>query len=145
LVGSGRERESLELHAARLCLDRDVHFVGFRDDVPQILAASDAVVLASRWEGMPNVVLEAMASGKPVVATDVEGVDELLGPAAEAQMTPTNDPEGFADKVVAIIRNAQLATRLGAENRLRAQQQFSLESMAAAYHDLYVSLNEAKK
>ena len=145
LVGAGRERESLQQRTVRLGLDSRVHFVGYRDNVPQILAASDLVVLTSRWEGMPNVVLEAMASGKPVVATDVEGVGELLGPAAEAQMVPVDDPEGFTNKVVAIINNAQLATRLGDENRLRAQQQFSLESMAAAYRHLYVSLSEAKK
>jgi glycosyltransferase involved in cell wall biosynthesis len=145
LVGAGRDGESLQQHAVKLGLDQKVHFLGFRDDVPQILAASDLVVLTSRWEGMPNVVLEAMAAGKPVVATDVEGVGELLGPAAEAQTVPADDPEGFADKVVAIISNTQLATRLGDENRLRAQQHFSLESMAANYRDLYVALNEAKK
>jgi glycosyltransferase involved in cell wall biosynthesis len=145
LVGAGRERESLQQRTVRLGLDSRVHFAGYRDNVPQILAATDLVVLTSRWEGMPNVVLEAMASGKPVVATDVEGVGELLGPAAELQMVPVDDPESFTDKVVAIISNVQLATRLGDENRLRAQQQFSLESMAAAYRDLYVSLNAAKK
>jgi glycosyltransferase involved in cell wall biosynthesis len=145
LVGAGRERQSLQQRAVKLGLNQRVHFAGFRDDVPQILAASDLVVLTSRWEGMPNVVLEAMASGKPVVATDVEGVGELLGPAAEAQTVPVDDPEGFTDKVVAIVSNAQLAARLGDENQMRAQQRFSLESMAAAYRDLYNSLNEANK
>ena len=57
-----------------------VHFVGWRADIPAIFAASSLLTLASAWEGMPNVVLEAMASGLPVVATRVEGIDELLGP-----------------------------------------------------------------
>ncbi len=144
VVGAGPERESLQQHAVKLGLDRSVHFAGFRDNVPEILAASDLLVLASRWEGMPNAVLEAMASGKPVVATNVEGVVELLGPAAEAQTVAAGDSKSFADKVVAILDDAHLATRLGDQNRLRAQQQFSLESMAAAYRDLYLSLVEAE-
>ena len=70
--------------------------------MPEILAASDLLVLPSRWEGMPNVVLEAMAAGKPIVATDVEGVAEALGPQAAEQTVSPGDAEAFADKVVAI-------------------------------------------
>ncbi|MBI3837373.1 MAG: glycosyltransferase [Planctomycetia bacterium] len=145
LAGTGREREPLRQYTVKLGLERKVHFVGFRRDVPEILAASDLVVLASRWEGMPNVVLEAMASGKPVVATDVEGVSESLGPAADAQTVPADDPEGFADKVIAILSDAQLAGNLGEQNQLRAQRQFSLETMAMAYQALYLALVETPK
>jgi starch synthase (maltosyl-transferring) len=145
LVGDGPQRQLLERSAVRLGLDKKVHFLGFRRDVPAILAASDLLVLASRWEGMPNVVLEAMASGRPVVATDVEGVGDLLGPSAGPQMVSPNDPEGFADKVVAILSDAPLAARLGEENRLRAAEQFSPESMAAGYARLYNSLIEARQ
>ena len=60
-----------------------VHLTGWQNNVPGILAASDLVVLPSRWEGMPNAVLEAMASGRPVLAADVEGVRELLGDNAD--------------------------------------------------------------
>ncbi len=82
LVGAGPQRARLQQQAARLGISDRVHFAGFRADVPAILAASDVLVLPSRWEGMPNVVLEAMAAARPVVATDVEGVSELLGPGA---------------------------------------------------------------
>ena len=63
-----------------------VHFTGWRSDVPGILAASELLVLPSRWEGMPNVVLEAMARRRPVLASDVEGVRELLGVDAAPQV-----------------------------------------------------------
>ena len=82
LVGEGPLRASLETAARTAGIAQRVHFVGWRPDVPEILAASGLLVLPSAWEGMPNVVLEAMASRRPVVATDVEGVRELLGSAA---------------------------------------------------------------
>ena len=80
-----------------------VHFAGWRTDVPEILAASSLLVLPSAWEGMPNVVLEAMASRLPVVATDVEGVRELLGPAAARQTVRYGDTKALIDKVVSFI------------------------------------------
>ena len=91
LVGSGPQRADLERLAARVGHRRARAFLGYRPDVPAILAASELLVLPSRWEGMPNVVLEAMAAGKPVVATDVEGVAEALGPDAAEQIVPLDD------------------------------------------------------
>ncbi len=85
LVGEGPQRGLVERMCRRRGLSERIHFAGWRADVPEILAASDLLVLPSAWEGMPNAVLEAMASHLPVVATDVEGVRELLGPAAEDQ------------------------------------------------------------
>ena len=139
LVGTGPQRSKLE----RMCrggLSGRVHFAGWRADVPEILAASDLLVLPSAWEGMPNAVLEAMASGLPVVATDVEGVQELLGPAAEAQTVRYGDSEAFAEKVVTFMEDDQGAAEVGAENRWRAEENFSLERMVTAYQALWESL-----
>ena len=86
LAGRGPQQSLLEAQCRTLGLRDRVHFLGWRPDIVEILAASRLLVLPSQWEGMPNVVLEAMAAGLPVVATDVEGVRELLGPAATAQV-----------------------------------------------------------
>jgi glycosyltransferase involved in cell wall biosynthesis len=118
-----------------------VHFAGFRDDVPEILAASDVLVLPSRWEGMPNVVLEAMAAGKPVVATDVEGVGEALGPAAAQQAVRPGHAGAFAAKLNLILDDALLAESLGRENQARARALYSIDAMVAAYQNLYASLD----
>jgi starch synthase (maltosyl-transferring) len=133
IVGSGREREALTTLALDLGLATRVHFAGWRADVPSLLKASRLLVLSSAYEGMPNVVLEAMAAGLPVVATDVEGVREALGPAAEEQVVAAQDPAAFAEKMTNLLSNSGLAKRLGEENHLRATCDFSLEKMVRAY------------
>ncbi len=140
LVGTGPERANLERLAARLGVAGRVHFAGFRRDIPEILAASDLCVLASRWEGMPNSLLEAMAAGKPVVATRVEGVEEALGPGAEEQTASPEDPQTFTRQAVAILSDAAIASRLGRENQERARQFFAFEATVEAYQRLYASL-----
>lgn len=143
LIGQGPARERLTKLAARLGIADRVIFSGFRDDVPEILAASEMAVLASRWEGMPNAVLEAMASGRPVVATDVDGVGEALGELAPEQVVPAEAPEEFARRVAAILTDSQLAQRLGTANQQRARQHFTLSAMVASYERLYGSLLSA--
>ena len=117
-----------------------MHFLGFRPNIPEILAASDVLVLPSRWEGMPNVVLEAMAARKPVVAYDVEGVAEALGPAAAQQMVRPEHGEALVAKVQAILKDPAFAAELGSKNRQRVEQFFRVEAMVTAYERLYQTL-----
>lgn len=137
VVGDGPQRATLQALAGA---DNRVHFVGRRSDVPQILAAADILVCPSRYEGMPNVVLEAMAAAKPVVAMRAEGVCELLGPEAEAQTAARGDWPAFRGKLVEIAHSREFAARLGAANRARAQAAFSLPGMIDRYQRLYESL-----
>ena len=108
--------------------------------MPQILAASDVLVLPSRWEGMPNVVLEAMAAGKPVVATQAEGVTELLGDLGEPQSCPAGDAAGFTERITRLARDRELAAELGVQNQRRAAAEFSLASMISRYEALYEAI-----
>jgi glycosyltransferase involved in cell wall biosynthesis len=140
IVGDGPVRARLEtiVHARGLA-DR-VHFAGWRGDVPAILAASEVLVLPSQWEGMPNVLLEAMAARRPVLATAVEGVRELLGDDAGPQVAPLGDLRQWKDKLQALVNNQQLALLLGERNRSRVEEHFTLSAVTRAYADLYVSL-----
>jgi glycosyltransferase involved in cell wall biosynthesis len=138
LVGEGPEARRLRRLARQLGVDRRVHFVGWRTDIPAILATADLLVLTSAWEGSPNVLLEAMAAGRPVVASRAEGVDELLSPTAVDQLVGQQDAEGFAERVVRICRDASLARQLGAANRARARL-FSWSATASAYERLYAA------
>ncbi|MDD4267544.1 MAG: glycosyltransferase [Pirellulaceae bacterium] len=139
LVGHGRQRAALERQAVRLGIGGRVRFAGWRPNVAEILAASDLLVLPSRWEGMPNVVLQAMALGLPVLATDVEGTRELLGPAA-AQTVAYGDTPTFVNRLVTLIEDRRSGAELGLENRQRAASEFSLGAMIAAYQRLWESL-----
>jgi starch synthase (maltosyl-transferring) len=140
VVGRGPDRPALERFALDRGIADQVHWLGWRSDIPQILAASALLVLPSRWEGMPNVVLQAMASRLPVLATDVEGVRELLGENAGAQTVAYGDTPGLIDKLVRILSDRELGGQLGRENRRRAERMFSMERMVAAYQDLWQSI-----
>ncbi len=140
LVGEGPQRAQLEACVAATGLQGRVHLVGWRPDVPRILAAADLLVLPSRWEGMPNVVLEAMAAGLPVVATRVEGIDELLGPLAAPQCVALGDTDALVGQIAQLATDRARASELGRANQQRAAAHFSRQAMLSAYADLYESL-----
>jgi glycosyltransferase involved in cell wall biosynthesis len=139
LVGQGPLRPRLEQQAASAGLAERVHFLGWHAEPGCVLAASALLVLPSRWEGMPNVVLEAMAAALPVVSTRAEGVLELLGPLAAAQTVDRNDPPALADRIVQVATDRSLAQDLGRRNRQRVAEHFSLRAMIQTYERLYAS------
>jgi len=104
------------------------------------MAASQMVVLASKWEGMPNVLMEAMGLSKPVIALRAEGVRELLHDTNPIQLVQGHDFEAFANSIMHIAQDPLLATSIGQQNRQRIQQHFSLRTMVDAYEQLYLSL-----
>jgi glycosyltransferase involved in cell wall biosynthesis len=140
IVGDGPDRKKLEQMARQQSVEKQVHFTGWCPEVTAILEASDVLVLPSRWEGMPNVVLEAMAAGKPVVAYDVEGISELLGPLGSDQVAAARDSDGFVIRLTKVLSDDARAVQLGRENRRRAEQQFTVERMVREYDRLYRSL-----
>ena len=137
VVGTGPDKARLESQARALNMDKRVHFVGWRDDVPRLMATSSQLVLSSRWEGMPNVVLEAMAAALPVVATNTHGVRELLGADHKCQTVEFGDTNALVDRLVSFGSDDELAGRIGAANQSRAATCFSLKGMVAAYESLY--------
>lgn len=139
LVGAGRQEPYLRALVKEVGAASRVHFLGWRNDVPAILKASDMLLLPSRWEGMPNVLLEAMACGIPVVAHRIEGVEELLGDGAAQQSTEL-DPKGFSDMVVALADDDELRGVLGRANRRRAETVLRLEDVVRSYEQIYSAL-----
>jgi len=140
LVGDGQDRSLLESRTKESNLESVVHFAGRRHDVPEILKSCQLLVLPSRWEGMPNVLLEAMASELSVLSTNVEGVQELLGPAWEQQTSDFGDSKSFVSRISSLLGDESLRQKLGQENRVRVAAEFSLDGMIQAYQDLYESL-----
>ncbi len=145
LVGDGPQASALRRLASRLGIAARVHFCGFQPNVLEILLASDLLVLPSRWEGMPNVLLEAMACQRPVVCTEVEGVLEVLGPLSQHQTVPLGKPQLLADKVLRILGDADLASSLGQANHRRVAECFSLGDMIHRYELLFEGLSHGLK
>ena len=141
MVGDGVLADSLHRMAQESGFADRIRFLGWRPDVAALLNACDLLVLPSRWEGMPNVVLEAMAIGLPVVCTRVEGVTELLGPLGRSQSIPVGHPQLLAQQVVEILLSQSLAADLGASNQQRVAEHFSLQSVLSQYEKLFANVS----
>jgi glycosyltransferase involved in cell wall biosynthesis len=114
LVGDGDLRPELEAQAARLGLGQRVLFAGHRADIPAVLAAIDVLCISSTYEGTPLALFEAMAAGKPIVSTAVDGCREVLEHERTALLTPPLDPDSLARALVRVRADADLRHRLGA-------------------------------
>jgi glycosyltransferase involved in cell wall biosynthesis len=140
LVGEGPERESLEALARELGVQERTFFLGVRDDVETVLRAADLVVLSSRTEAFPNVVLEAMASGLAVVTTDVGSVREMVEPEASAIVVPPGDEAALARAIERLAGDAILRIRFGARGREIVESRFRFEAMRDAREKLFEEL-----
>ncbi|HEV7281318.1 MAG TPA: glycosyltransferase [Pirellulaceae bacterium] len=140
IVGGGPERQRLEALAKQSSVADRVHFVGWRDDVAAWLAASDVFLLPSRWEGMPNALLEAFAMGLPALASDAEGVVETMGQDLSFQLVPIGNPFVASSRLAALAADPTLRSRLGDANRERMRESFSPASVIDRYARLYASL-----
>jgi len=137
LVGDGPERDTLERLAERLCVSSTVEFLGFRDDVAEVLAEHDLFVLASRHEGISIAILEAMRAGLPVVATDVGGVPETVVDGVTGRLVPVDDPDAFAGAVDELLRSPANMRAMGSAGRSVQEHQFSRRRMTSGYLALY--------
>jgi len=144
IVGDGPLRGSLEKLAGQLDLDEKVRFLGHRDDVPRLMAAADVVVLPSEYEGLPNVVLEAMIQGKPVVATAAPGTTEVVVDGVTGVLAPIGNLPLLARGLRDLARDPRRARALGAAGRERALADFRADAMVARFADLYERLAAAK-
>jgi len=124
LVGEIRD----QIHAAGLS-DR-IHFLGTRRDVPDLLAASDSFVLPSLWEGLSLALVEAMASGLPIVATDVSGTSRLVIDGVTGRLVPPGDPKALAEAMAELLEDPASAARLAAAGRERVAASFGARDQA---------------
>lgn len=140
IVGEGPLRGALEAARDALGLAGRIHLPGRQDDIPGLLAASEIFVLASRWEGMPNVVLEAMAAGKPIVATTVEGIGDLLLEGESGLLVPPESPVQLQRAIERFLSDSQLACGCSHNAQATAASRFTESSPAAATAALYRQL-----
>jgi len=112
-VGDGPLRESVEAATAELGITKRVRFLGLRDDVPDLLRAMDIFILTSLWEGLPRVVLQALATGLPVVAYDTAGIVEAVAEGVNGHMVEPGDVDGMVDILDRLVSDEALRSRMG--------------------------------
>lgn len=140
LVGQGPQRAELEALARSLGIAEWVHFLGWRADAPAVMAACEVFVMPSLWEGMPNAVMEAMALGRCVVATAVEGTSELIVDGESGLLVPPQAPHLLMHALADALAEPALRDRLGRAARRRIAAHFTIEQTVAQYDALYQQL-----
>jgi len=139
LIGKDLTRDYINKRYGIL-LDKNVFTLGEREDIIDILNGTDIFVLTSRTEGLPNVIMEAMAAGRPVVATEVGGVPELVGDGKTGYLVPSNDTEKLSQAVIRLLKDQKMAKRMGERGRERIAKSFLVDRMVEETENLYLSL-----
>ena len=140
LVGAGEGKKRAELEQFARELDVSASFVGFRKDMPEVLASVDAFVMPSLAEGLGIAVIEAMAAGKPVVASAVGGLRESVIDGETGFLIPSRDPRALADALAKLIDSPGRVSSFGAAGQARARERYSLTRMAERNEALYIEL-----
>ncbi len=159
LVGKGPQRRQLEKLATQLPCANRIHFLGWKPNPLDYIQAADVLLLNSKWEGLPNVVLEAMSAGKPFVSTDTHGLDDIFYPPLNEQpvldpAAPTtfsnekacglqvvrSEPAAFATAVVNLAANPDQAKMLGAWNQAWVARYFSPKQFLTAHEQVFLKL-----
>lgn len=135
----------LREQAANLKIADNVLFLGSRSDVPDLLCGADVSVLSSHEEGFSNAVLESMAAGLPVIATDVGGNPEANINGETGFIVPPRDPKAMSEAILRLAADGALRTRMGMRAAVRAEMNFSLDACVSRYEDLYAGLLQGKR
>lgn len=143
LAGDGELKDDLLHEVERLGLSDNFHLLGWREDVPELMKASHVVALTSLWEGLPRVIPQARASGRPVVATAVDGSREAVREGEDGYLCAPGDVKAISERVLTLIDDPDLARKMG-EAGSRTVDEFDCDAMVGEQEDLYRNLLEKK-
>jgi len=137
IVGDGPARENIENLITKKRMQNDIELLGIRNDIPDLLNLSDCFVLSSHSEGLSCSIIEAMAAGLPVVATDVGGNCELVRDGRSGYLVSPNDPIAFAEKLRILIEDKAKRKQFGHISLKIAQEKYSIDTMITRYVEIY--------
>ncbi len=139
VVGEGPLFSELKQLCQRLGIDKSVIFTGFRNDIPQLLSIFDVKVIPSLSEGSPNVLLEALAAGKPIVATDVGGISDILRDGETGLLVPPQDPHAMSERIIYLLQCKEVRERLAMKAR-KESRKYSLDTYVKNLENVYVDV-----
>jgi glycosyltransferase involved in cell wall biosynthesis len=137
LIGDGELRRPIEALIERHGLQEKVRLAGWRRDIPRAMACFDLVLLTSRWEGLPRVMLEAASAGVPIVATRVGGVEEAVVRRDRVRLCDAGDIDGLAAGIEALLSTCRAAAAPAAGSEYQLPKEFHIEEMVKQYQSLY--------
>ncbi len=141
-VGSGDAEKELETKCRKLGIESSVVFAGFRDDIPRVLKLFDLFVMPSLAEGLGTSVLDAMAAGVPVVASDVGGIPEIVKSEKNGLLVPPRNPVTLAQAIVRLLKNRPEAARFAAAARETVRKKFTVDAMVEGNISVYEKVLE---
>ncbi|MDD2751774.1 MAG: glycosyltransferase family 4 protein [Candidatus Omnitrophica bacterium] len=144
LIGDGMLRGRIEKLIRKLGLQEKIILPGWRTDIPRILSATDCLVLTSLWEGLPISVLEALASGCPVVATDTGGIKEVIREGKNGFLVPPKNTQALAEKLISLLKDNALRKTMSESSRNSLEDKFDLRESCARHQQLYRDLALSK-
>ncbi len=138
LAGDGELRPEVQKAVRDQGLGKVIRLLGWRRDVPEIMADLDILTLSSLWEGLPRVFPQAMACAKPIVATAVDGALEAIQNGRQGYLVPPHEPKALAKRIVDLVTNPGLAKRMGLSGRTKALQEFDIQKMVKDIEKVYL-------
>ena len=140
LAGEGEQFDYLENLSRELGVNENTTFLGRRTDVPDLLSAADSMLLASLNEGLPRISIEAMAAGKPVIATAVGATPEAVIDGETGILVPPKDVEAMATALIRLVDDSELQSRLGNAGRRHVERNYSVNNYVQRLDELYRQL-----
>ncbi len=144
IIGDGELRQNLEQDTVKLGLEKQVHFLGYRQDAAAMMSGLDLFVLPSRWEGFGLVLLEAMAARLPIVATKVSAIPEIVRHGETGLLVPVDDVDALSKAICTLLGQRHLARTMGENGRKRLEQNFTVQAMVNKTCAVYNQLLSAK-
>jgi glycosyltransferase involved in cell wall biosynthesis len=138
LIGEGELRDSLEFSAKKKGVYNSFIFLGNQTEIPELLKQIDIFVLPSLWEGLPLVLLEAMASKKPIVATDVNGITEIIHSEEEGILVPSKNSAALSSAILRLLKNDELRERIASKGYIKVMNEFHLNKMIEKTESVYL-------
>jgi len=139
-VGDGPLKTELEQNASQLACAKRIHFAGWQSQIPQLMKASSCLVLPSLWEGMPNVVLEAMAAALPVISTVVDGVGELIQDGDQGTLVACDSPTEIQQALLELSTRPEEFQQMAVNAQNIVKKEFTWDSIAQKYELVYENL-----